>query len=82
MASKLLNDLVLQLLGRTTPGGLSVSRYFTDEMGVATETLSTLRGVIANMTPDTDVSTVHTIVQIIGTVPPGGELLAAATGRA
>jgi hypothetical protein len=39
---------------------------------VATENLATLRGVIANVTPDTDVSTVDKIVQIIGTVPPGG----------
>jgi hypothetical protein len=28
--------------------------------------------VLASITPDTDVSTVEKIVQIIGTVPPGG----------
>ena len=51
---------------------LAVARYFTEEMGVASENMSTLRGVIANVTPDTDVSTTDKIVQIIGTVPPGG----------
>jgi methionine-rich copper-binding protein CopC len=51
---------------------LAVARYFTEEMGVATENLAKLRGVIGSVTPDTDVSTVDKIVQIIGTVPPGG----------
>jgi Ca2+-binding RTX toxin-like protein len=51
---------------------LAVARYFTEEMGVASENMSTLRGVIANVTPDTDVSTTTKIVQIIGTIPPGG----------
>jgi hypothetical protein len=41
-------------------------------MGVATENLTTLRGVIGSVTPDTDVSAIDKIVQIIGTVPPGG----------
>ena len=54
--------------GLCPPPKLVVARYFTEEMGVQTETLSTLRGV----TPDTDVSTVDKIVQIIGTIPPGG----------
>jgi hypothetical protein len=39
---------------------------------VATENLATLRGVIGSVTPETDVSTVEKIVQIIGTIPPGG----------
>jgi hypothetical protein len=51
---------------------LAVARYFTEDMGVASENMSTLRGVIANVTPDTDVSTTTKIVQIIGTIPPGG----------
>ena len=51
---------------------LAVARYFTEEMGVATESLAALRGVIGSITPDTDVSTIDQIVQIIGTVPPGG----------
>ena len=33
---------------------------------------ATLRGVIGSVTPETDVSTADKIVQIIGTVPPGG----------
>jgi hypothetical protein len=41
-------------------------------MGVASESLATLRGVIGSVTPDTDVSTTEKIVQIIGTLPPGG----------
>jgi hypothetical protein len=51
---------------------LAVARYFTEEMGVATEDLATLRGVIGNVTPDTDVSTVDKVVQLIGMPPPGG----------
>lgn len=51
---------------------LAVARYFTEEMGVHTEILETLRGVIAHVTADTDVSTPEQIVQIIGSVPPGG----------
>ena len=35
-------------------------------------TRRTGRGVIGNVTPDTDVSTIDKIVQIIGTLPPGG----------
>lgn len=58
--------------GLCPPPKLVVARYFTEEIGVQTETLSTLRGVIGNVTPVTDVSTVDKIVQIIGTIPPGG----------
>jgi len=49
-----------------------VARYFTEEMRVETETLATLRGVIGSVTPDTDVSTVDNIVQIVWARPPGG----------
>ena len=49
-----------------------MAQNFTEQMGVETETLATLRGVIGNVTPDTDVSSTDKIVQIIGTVPPGG----------
>jgi len=73
-------NLANKTLVDTTWGGtaqqfqkqLTVARYFTEQMGVETEHLATLRGVIANVTPDTDVSTVDKIVQIIGTVPTGG----------
>jgi Ca2+-binding RTX toxin-like protein len=51
---------------------LAVARYFTEEMGVDTTDLSRLRGVLQSITPDTDVSTVEKIVQIIGSQPPGG----------
>lgn len=34
--------------------------------------LARLQGVLASVTPDTDVSSVDKIVQIIGTQPPGG----------
>jgi hypothetical protein len=39
---------------------------------VDTTDLARLQGVLTSITPDTDVSTVEKIVQIIGTVPPGG----------
>jgi hypothetical protein len=72
LASKTLNDPVWGGTAKQFQNQLAVARYFTEEMSVATENLATLRGVIANVTPDTDVSTVDKIVQIIGTVPPGG----------
>ena len=72
LASKELNDPVWGSTAKQFQNQLAVARYFTEEMTVATENLATLRGVIANVTPDTDVSTVDKIVQIIGTVPPGG----------
>ena len=58
--------------GLCPPPKLVVARNFTEQMGVETETLATLRGVIGSVTPDTDVSTIDKIVQIIGTLPPGG----------
>jgi hypothetical protein len=72
LASKQLNDPVWGGTAQQFQKQLAVARYFTEEMGVATETLATLRGVIGNVTPDTDVSTIDKIVQIIGSVPPGG----------
>jgi hypothetical protein len=51
---------------------LTVARYLTEVLEVKNTDMSWLRGVIANVTPDTDVSTADKIVQIIGTVPPGG----------
>jgi hypothetical protein len=72
LASKSLTDPVWGGTAKQFQNQLAVARYFTEEMGVATETLSTLRGVIGSVTPDTDVSTVEKIVQIIGTLPPGG----------
>jgi hypothetical protein len=72
LASKPLTDPTWGSTAKQFQNQLAVARYFTEEMTVATENLATLRGVIANVTPDTDVSTVDKIVQIIGTVPPGG----------
>jgi hypothetical protein len=72
LANKALNDPVWGGTAQQFQKQLAVARYFTEEMSVATETLSTLRGVIGSVTPDTDVSTVDKIVQIIGVVPPGG----------
>jgi VCBS repeat-containing protein len=72
LASKPLSDATWGSTAKQFQNQLAVARYFTEEMGVATENLATLRGVIGSVTPDTDVSTVEKIVQIIGTVPPGG----------
>jgi methionine-rich copper-binding protein CopC len=72
LAGKPLTDPVWGGTAKQFQNQLAVARYFTEEMGVATESLATLRGVIGNVTPDTDVSTVDKIVQIIGSVPPGG----------
>jgi hypothetical protein len=72
LASKQLDDPVWGGTAQQFQKQLAVARYFTEEMGVQTEALATLRGVIGNVTPDTDVSTIDKIVQIIGTVPPGG----------
>ncbi len=72
LANKALSDPVWGGTAKQFQNQLAVARYFTEEMSVATENLATLRGVIGNVTPDTDVSTVEKIVQIIGTVPPGG----------
>ena len=72
LASKPLTDATWGGTAQQFQNQLVVARYFTEQMGVETETLATLRGVIGSVTPDTDVSTVDKIVQIIGTVPPGG----------
>ena len=72
LANKPLTDATWGGTAKQFKNQLVVAQYFTEELGVATETLSTLRGVIANVGPDTDVSSTEKIVQIIGTVPPGG----------
>jgi len=72
LASKPLNDATWGGTAQQFQNQLVVARYFTEQMGVETETLATLRSVIGSVTPDTDVSTIDKIVQIIGTVPPGG----------
>jgi hypothetical protein len=72
LASKPLTDPTWGSTAKQFQNQLAVARYFTEEMGVVTENLATLRGVIGNVTPDTDVSSVDKIVQIIGTIPPGG----------
>jgi hypothetical protein len=72
LASKPLADPVWGVTAKQFQNQLAVARYFTEEMGVATENLAALRGVIGSVTPDTDVSTTDKIMQIIGTPPPGG----------
>ena len=72
LASKPLSDATWGNTAKQFQNQLAVARYFTEEMGVQTEMLATLRGVISNVSPDTDISTTDKIVQIIGTVPPGG----------
>lgn len=72
LSNKPLSDPIWGSTAKQFQNQLAVARYFTEEMGVATENLSILRGVIANVTADTDVSTPEKIVQIIGSIPPGG----------
>ena len=72
LANKPLADSTWGSTAQQFQNQLTVARYFTEQMGVETENLATLRGVIASVTPDTDVSTTDKIVQIIGTLPPGG----------
>jgi methionine-rich copper-binding protein CopC len=72
LASKPLTDATWGGTAQQFQNQLVVARYFTEQMGLETETLATLRGVIGSVTPDTDVSSIDKIVQIIGTVPPGG----------
>jgi Ca2+-binding RTX toxin-like protein len=72
LAGQSLDDAQWGATARQFQNQLTVARYFTEEMGMATVDLATLRGVIGSVTPDTDVSTVDKIVQIIGTIPPGG----------
>jgi len=72
LANKPLTDATWGSTAQQFQNQLAVARYFTEEMSLATENLATLRGVIGSVTPDTDVSTVDKIVQIIGSPPPGG----------
>jgi hypothetical protein len=51
---------------------LAVARHLTEIMEVKSTDIAWLRSVLADVTPDTDVSSVEKIVQIIGTIPPGG----------
>ncbi len=72
LANKPLTDPTWGSTAQQFQNQLAVARHFTEQMGVETENLATLRSVIASVTPDTDVSTTDKIVQIIGTLPPGG----------
>jgi len=72
LGNKQLNDPMWGGTAQQFSKQLAVAHPLSEKMGVATETLATLRGVIGNVTPDTDVSTIDKIVQIIGSVPPGG----------
>ena len=71
LADKPVTDAVWGATARQFQNQLVVAKYLTEEMGVATENLAVLRGVLAGITADTDVSTTQKIVQIIGTLPPG-----------
>ena len=64
LASKPLTDTTWGSTAKQFQNQLAVARYFTEEMNVATESLATLRGVIAIVTPDTDVSTVARLVSL------------------
>jgi len=72
LANKPLNDTTWGSTAKQFQNQLAVARYFTEDMAVDTTDLARLQGVLAAITPDTDVSTIDKIVQIIGTVPPGG----------
>ena len=71
LADKPVTDAVWGATAQQFQKQLVVAKYLTEEMGVATENLAVLRGVLAGITADTDVSTTQKIVQIIGTLPPG-----------
>ena len=71
LADKPVTDAVWGATARQFQNQLVVAKYLTEEMGVATENQAVLRGVLAGITADTDVSTTQKIVQIIGTLPPG-----------
>ena len=71
LADKPVTDAVWGATAQQFQKQLVVAKYLTEEMDVATENLAVLRGVLAGITADTDVSTTQKIVQIIGTLPPG-----------
>ena len=71
LADKPVTDAVWGTTAQQFQKQLVVAKYLTEEMDVATENLAVLRGVLAGITADTDVSTTQKIVQIIGTLPPG-----------
>jgi hypothetical protein len=72
LANKALTDPTWGATALQFQNQLAVARYFTEDMAVETTDLARLQGVLSNINPDTDVSTTDKIVQIIGTVPPGG----------
>ena len=72
LANMPLNDPTWGNTAKQFQNQMTVARYFTEVLAVDTTDLARLQGVLASITPDTDVSTAEKIVQIIGTVPPGG----------
>jgi Ca2+-binding RTX toxin-like protein len=72
LANKPLTDAEWGGTSKQFQNQVVVARYFTEELGVDTTDLAKLRGVLQSITPDTDVSTVDKIVEIIGSAPPGG----------
>lgn len=72
VANMPLNDPTWGNTAQQFQNQMTVARYFTEVLAVDTTDLARLQGVLTSITPDTDVSTAEKIVQIIGTVPPGG----------
>jgi hypothetical protein len=72
LATKPLSDPTWGATAQQFQNQLAVARYFTEVLAADTTDLTRLQGVLASITPTTDVSSTDKIVQIIGTVPPGG----------
>jgi len=72
LANMPLNDPTWGNTAKQFQNQLAVSRHYTEVLAVDTTDLSRLQGVLATITPSTDLSTAAKIVEIIGSVPPGG----------
>jgi methionine-rich copper-binding protein CopC len=72
LANKPLADPTWGNTAKQFQNQLAVARYFTEVLAVDTTDLARLQGVLSSISPDSDVSAVSKIVEIIGTVPPPG----------
>jgi hypothetical protein len=72
LANKPLDDPMWGNTAKQFQNQLAVARYFTESLGNDTTELAVLRGVLAPIGPDTDVSTAEKIAELIGLPPPGG----------
>ena len=72
LANKPLNDPMWGNTAKQFQNQLAVARYFTESLGNDTTELAVLRGVLAPIGPDTDVSTAERIAELIGLPPTGG----------